>query len=276
MSGKGKWYEWPLGKDKGDEGGIQRISTLSPEQQAVISKLGPFLEERIGKGLPAWSGDWVAPASEYETSALGKLGEYLQGGVSPLYTQGSNVLSELIKSGSTPEDAVAWYQKYMAPENKRIFTQETLPGINEAHVGPGTFWGTPRAEAQRKAWETFGTQEMARTGEAIRQQQAMAAGLLPLEKEYAQYGEEYPLRKAQAGLQYGQLPRLLQQADLAAKFEEFKRTTPELSPIIDKALQLLNVSTTAAYYQEPTESPFIQILKAVAPGVGSYLGTKAG
>jgi hypothetical protein len=57
--------------------------------------------------------------------------------------------------------------------------------------------------------------------------------------------------------------------------EEFKRTTPEMSPFIDKMLSFLGIQTMAAYNEPAQASPFAQLLSSIAPGLGTYLGSQA-
>lgn len=252
---------------------IGTMSTLSPEQQALMSKLAPYLQERIGKGLPEYTGEWVAPATEYETAGLGRLGEYMQSGL-PETTQFGLGQYKNALAGMSPEQTIDWYNTYIAPEERRIFNQQTLPGIKEAYVGPGTFWGTPRAEAESTAGQAFGTGQMSRIGSAIMSERESARNMLQYLPAMNELEQGLPLRQAQAGLQYGSLPRQLQQAELSAKFEEFKRTSPELSPILELAQGLLNTTTKAAYQTPYQASPLMELLGAVAPGVGAYLGAK--
>ena len=253
----------------GEEGGIQKTSTLSPEQQELIKKLAPYLQERIGQGLPGYTGEFVAPLSEYEQMGLGQLGKYLTG-PSALTEYGLGQYKEAL-AGLSPEQTEEWYSKYIAPQEKKYWEEEVIPGVREAYVGPGTFWGTPRAEAEAGSWETFGTQQLGRIGEAIMSERAGARGMLPYLGEMA--GLEGGMPQIEAAMTYGAVPRLIQQAELSSQIQEFIRTTPELSPILNQVLQLLGIQTQAAYYQEPQASPFMQLLGAVAPGVGYGLGS---
>ena len=52
--------------------------------------------------------------------------------------------------GQFPEE---YFSTAIADPMRRTFEQETLPGIKEAFVGPGTYWGTARAGAEVKGRE---------------------------------------------------------------------------------------------------------------------------
>ena len=235
----------------GKKGGIEQVSKLSKEQQALMGKLAPYLQERIGQGLPAWTGEWVAPMTGAEETSMGRLADYLgQTGMPDIYGTARGALSSLIQQGMTPQATYDWYMQYMAPEERRVMEEEIIPGIKESMVAPGTLYGTPYTGAVEDAWSKFGSQQMSRIGQAVQQAQGLAAGLIPTAKEFAGYESELPLRQAAAGQQYGALPRLLQQQELAARIAEFVRTTPELSPILNLAMQLLGIPTTETMYRQ--------------------------
>jgi len=54
--------------------------------------------------------------------------------------------------GKFPEE---YFSSAIADPMRKTFTQETLPGIKEAFVGPGTYWGTARAGAEVKGRENM-------------------------------------------------------------------------------------------------------------------------
>ncbi len=268
----GKWYEFdPIGLfdllNKGEtEGSIQKTSTLSPEQQKLIDALSPYLQQSIGKGLPAYTGEMVAGMSPAETQTQSLLNNYLTN-TPDIQTFGLDKYKNALE-GMNPEQTAQWYNTYVMPEQKRIQEEQVIPGIREAYAGPtSAYYSEPRMGAEARSWNQFGTTQQSNLGEAIMNERQSARNLLPYLPQMS--GMEGGLPQIEAGAKYGALPRVLQQADLASKFEEFKRTTPELSPIIDQIMQLLNTTTTAAYNQPYQPSPFMQLLTATAPIIGA-------
>ena len=255
----------------GKEGGIEKTSTLNKEQEELLKKLGPWATSKIGEGLPGWEGEFVAPLSEYEQLGLGKLGQYISEGLPETTQFGLGKYKEAL-TGMSPEATRDWYMKYVAPGEQRYLTETTLPTIKEAMVPGGTLRSTGTEEAISKAVSEFGTGQLGRIGEAIMSERAgarEALGMLPAMYEM-EAGE--PLRKAEAASRLGALPRLLEQQELTNKIAEFVRTTPELSPILDLAMEILKTQTQAAFYREPETSPFMQLLEVGAKGLGTYLG----
>lgn len=70
------------------------------------------------------------------------------------------------------------------------------------------------------------------------------------------------------------LPRMIAQEELNKEFAEFVRTTPELSPILDLVMQIMNVGTQAAFYQPSTTGFLSEVLGAGAKVAGAYYGSK--
>lgn len=212
-----------------DERGIKRISTLDPNQQNLMEAISGFAEGRIGEGLPAWGGDWTAPVSEQEQFGLGQYREAI--------------------TGLDPEETQDWYMKYIAPGERRYMEQEIIPGIKESMVPGGTLRSTGTERAIGSAWEQYGTGQLGRIGEAITGERARATGALP------------------GYMQAAGLPRMIAQEELNKEFAEFVRTTPELSPILDLVMDILGVTTQAAFYEPGEEGAGGGILS----GLGSML-----
>jgi len=94
--------------------------------------------------------------------------------------------------GQFPEE---YFSTAIAGPLRRAFERETLPGIGEAFVGPGTYWGTARAGAEVRGREKMEEDVAARRAELAyqTQQQALAAALaylgIPLMAAYQPYEE---------------------------------------------------------------------------------------
>lgn len=95
--------------------------------------------------------------------------------------------------GQFPEE---YFKTAIAGPLRRAFEQETLPGIGEAFVGPGTYWGTARAGAEVRGRERMEEDVTARRAELAYQTQlqALQAALaylgIPLMAAYQPYDDE--------------------------------------------------------------------------------------
>ncbi|KKN45060.1 hypothetical protein LCGC14_0686850 [marine sediment metagenome] len=213
-----------------EEERLKIISTLNPEQQALMKQYAPWLQGNIGKGLRAWEGPWTAPLGEEEKWGMGKYREAVE--------------------GLSPEETRNWYMKYMAPAEERYMKEKILPGIREAGVPGGTLRGTGTEGRVSGAWERFGESQLGRIGGAIQSERAAARGMLP------------------GYMGAASLPRLIEQQDLDKQVAEFIRTTPELSPIMNMIRDILGIQTKAGYFPGQTESPFASILPSLGKLAG--------
>ena len=223
-----------MGWFTGDKGGIEKISTLSPEQQKLMEQMYGFTSERIGVGLPGWEGDWTAPLTEGEEFGIGKYKEAI--------------------TGMQPEEVSDWYMKYIAPGEQKYLEEVSIPTFKESMVPGGTLRSTGTERGIADIVSKFGTEQLGRIGETIMGERARATGALP---GYMQA----------AGLQ-----RFIEQDELNKQYAEFVRTTPELSPILGLVMEILNTTTQAAFYRPGTEGALSGILSGLAQGVGGALG----
>lgn len=78
-----------------------------------------------------------------------------------------------------------------------------------------------------------------------------------------QYKEGLPLAKAQAGMELGSLPRLIEQSDLEAKYKDFLRKQDELSQSVGATQSVLGANVNYGvkdWEQQSSGSPFERIM----------------
>lgn len=261
---------WSLNpSDWFDEPEIKKTSTLNPEQEELMSGLASFLKSRIGKGLPAFDGQFVAGLSPFETTGLSRLSDYISGGQSEGVNAASGAYSAMLNRAD-PKAAFDFYQKYYAPHENAYLKNTLIPQFKESQVARGTLRSTGTEQGLARLVGDFGNQQLSRVGDLIRGDQNRAASLIPAAQSISDL--ESGRDRLDAAFQYGALPRHLEQARLVSQFEEFKRTTPELSPIIDKVLAMLGIQTQAAYQvDDPLLQLFSSLIQAAGPAVGAAI-----
>lgn len=257
----------------GGGGGISTGSTLSKEQKKLMKPFMDWLQQYVGEGVEPYGpteypqeGEqwWVAPLSSLEQTGLEKVEQYATGEQNTMY---QDALTQAL-AGMSPEASEEFYRTNIYPRQQRIFEETVLPTTREAFVGTGTYAGSPRmqAESQRAGeFSEFAGQQLA---DIIMGQREMALQAIPYGIQASQLQEQYPLRQAEAALQAGSLPRMLQQAEISARLEEWKRTRPEYSPMIDTILAALNMNTQ---YAMPESGGISDILSSLAGGAGMAL-----
>lgn len=125
-------------------------------------------------------------------------------GQEALLTQGSGLLNQLLglQGGDnpfmplTPQGTADWYNQRMRPIQESAFRQNVMPRVQEAYVGPGTYWSGARAAAQSRAEQDFENQQQQNIGNMYMQNRTLAnQALLPFAAQ---------LLGANTGLVYGQ------------------------------------------------------------------------
>lgn len=253
----------------GKEAGIEKTSTLSPEQQEIMKKLSGFTTGKIGQGLPGFEGPLTAPLSGVEQAGISRLGEYVGGGLPDVTQQGIGAFQDIL-AGADPKKSFEFFQQFIAPEEQRMLKEELIPTFKESQVPGGVLRGTGTEGGIADIISRFGTSQMGRIGADIqsrREQALRGLGMLP---EVSGLAGGVP--QIQAAMQYGGLPRLIEQQDINARFAEFIRTTPELSPILQQAQDILKIQTQAAFMRPAEKSGIAQIGEALAPIVGQAAG----
>jgi len=265
------WWNWPL-PDKWFEDtpqSIEKVSTMSTEQQRLMKGLGEYLQSAVGSGATPYPGALVAPMSDTEKAGMGILNKYVSGGLTPTAQLGLGQYNEALR-GLSPKEVAANYMKYTAPAEQRYLKEVSIPTFKESMVPGGTLRSTGTERGIGDIISKYGEGQLGRIGERINQEERnrlVALGMLP-----TMQGIEGGVPQMGAAFQYGQLPRMIEQAELTAKLQEFMRTSPEMSPLIDKMLGYLGISTMAAFNQPYVPSPFLQLLSSAAPAAGEGMG----
>ena len=252
----------------GTDASINTQSALSSEQKDIERLLGNYLTSRIGQGMDAW-GPTQAGEGNYFTAPLNQLQQIGQGlaqqyAQTPANTDYMGTLGTALQ-GMSPEYMTGFYEQFIKPEQERIFQNQTLPGVREAFVGTGTFQGGPRMTAEANAYQQYGGEQGQMLGNLIMQGRESAFQALPYAAQLSQAAAQEPYNRAAGATQMGEVQRLVQQQELTSRFDEFKRTQPELSPIIDQAMNLLGLSTTVSYGEPAQAAPIWQMLEAAGP-----------
>lgn len=238
---------------------VQTYSLLSKQQKQVQKRLGEYFNPRIGKGMEAYDGNRVAQLSPYESQGLGWLSQYL-GGQGQYMPQRQAAYGQALAGNAapaiTPEQSQRWFDQYVQPYYQASLDKNMANAAENMYAMGGgksssamnrTLAQTAADQAQQMNLMRYNT--LMADQDAARQREIYNANA-----RLAAMASEDPsrtgmLQMVQASQQFGALPRLLQQAQLDADFQEFLRTRPELSPVIQQALQFLGIQTTGQYMQ---------------------------
>ncbi len=259
------------------EAEIKKTSTLSPEQQQLMEGIGAYFESRVGQGLPGWEGSFTAPMSDVESTGMNLLREYAGGGVGDAGQLGIGAYKEAL-AGMDPKAVAEQYMKYTAPAEQRYLTETLLPTFKESQVPGGTLRSTGTERGLGDIISKFGEGQLGRIGERITSEREGARSMIPYTGQMSALEGGVP--QMEAALKYGQLPRMIEQAELTAQIQEFVRTTPEMSPLLDKMLNYMGIQTQAAFLSPYQPSPFLTLagsaIEAAGSAAGAYFGAGGG
>jgi len=227
------------GQGELDAGGpeLRQTGTLSDEQESIMNQLGPLVQSGVGEGVetfrnPDKPSQYAAPPTEGQQQANELLGQYAE-------------------QGTTPEAAQQHYERFMRPEAEERL-EETQAGVKETYAAKGLDYSSEQAEA------------MAEAGAKWEKKQLEAIG--GIYQQYRQTGERATEALAQAGARRQKIV----QRGMELAMQDFKSSQPENSPIIDKAMKLMNVPMTATFgVEEPAGLGF-----EVAMGLAGAMGQR--
>lgn len=239
---------------------LQRFSTLNKQQKGVSEQLAKYFGSRLGQPMEQYSGQTVAPMSQYEQQGLGYLGDYLggMGGYMPqrqaAYAKalGGQMLAPIDTAQSRAafeQNVVPMYQghfqRFAAPAKEEIAAMGggvSSSAMNRAVADVG---GDLSRYLSDLEYQRMLSEEQASRQREEQNAQYQLAAMSATEPERAEQ-----LSMTQASQQYGQLPRQLEQMQLTAAMQEWLRTRPEYSPVINQALQYLGTQMQGTYMQD--------------------------
>jgi hypothetical protein len=278
-----------IGKKKKEEPQVVTQPALHPEQEKMISDLGKYISDNLGKPLEQYSGSYVAPITQQQKNAMSNL-ENLTWNFTPQVTQNAKYASDaLIRALNTDagmKEAEDYYQQAIHNQALKSFQEEILPTIQKAYAGPGTYWGSDRAGAVKDASTDLAgqlagirAQIMFDTRNALENRALQAAAQihqyeqfmqnLGLAAEQARTG--FGLNKSSSLFDMGEIIRQAEQLELDRQYSEWLRTRPENSPYLQAALNFMGLPTTVSYGVPKTPGLLQQLLQLAPELLATYL-----
>jgi hypothetical protein len=240
---------------------------------AEAAKPGAF--ERLSLAGTPYTGELVAPLSEYEQTGLGQLGEYLDWQLpteSNLYKLAESEMTKTLGEEYDPFTS-EYYQAYRTNMEREL--QRAKDRLAATSAAENAYYGGGRLQNERLLEETaLGNlaQTLAGLQEAERERRL---GAVPTALELTQYGETAPLARIAASQQYGALPRTVEQTRLDAQYQEWLRQLTDLGIPLDTALALATYSPGAVKTGGGL-TDMGMLLMGISGGLGSYYGAGGG
>jgi len=249
-----------------------------PGQRAQLGRIAGAAEpgalERIGRAGEPYPGPLVAALSEFEETGLGGLREFLG---KPLPTEGklyTSAVDEILRTleGEYDPAESEYYQAYRTGVMRELEeAKDRLAAVTSAR---DKYFGGGRIATTGEMEETAIGELAMISAQLAERERERRIGAVPQALGLAEYGEAAPAQRVAISQQLGALPRLIEQAEMDAEYQEWVRALSDLGISLDVATGLATYQPTAVATGGGL-SDLGMLLMAGASGVGSYFGSKA-
>lgn len=245
---------------------------LTPDKESWQLNAGKAVSDWALKYLnnyipgKAYTGTRTAGMAPGEVSGQNWLQTYLnQPNTGPLYDLAKGEITKTLSGG---------YDPYTSPEynamkkGASLEMQDTLDAARRGQASRGTFFQSTGIQEENKIRnKTLNTLDQILAGMSERERERKL-NAVPTAINLETYANNQPLQKAQAGMTLGSLPRLIEQADYEAKYQDFVRQQQELSAVPGVAAQNFGTGINYGVKSYETPSAFERIMGTVAPMIG--------
>lgn len=250
--------------------------TLTPDKESWQLDAGKavsnWAQKYLSQYVPgqAYTGTRTAGMSEAEKSGQNFLNQYLNSpNTGPLYDLAKGEITKTLSGG---------YDPYTSPEysamkkGANLDLQEQIDAARRSQGARGSFFQSTGIQEENKLRQKTLNYLDQVLGNMSMQERQNKLNAVPTAINLESYANNQPLAKAQAASTLGSLPRLIEQADYEAKYQDFVRQQNELSAVPGVASQ--NFGTSINYGAKTVETPsaFERIMNTLAPAAGAAVG----
>ena len=227
----------------GGRGGIKKVSTMNKDQEKMWRQVAGYIAPQIGKDITPYAATtpWAPGVPQEWTVPISGQAEGTQ-------NQFLTTLSQALQ-GISPAETERQYRANILPAQQRMFNELTLPGVEEAYVGSGLSASSARQAGVAHAYETFGEAQGQTLADLIASNQQAAYGALG------------------AGQNLYSTDQLILDQEMQRRLAEYQRTQAVYSPYMERAFQLLDMQTQAAYGKSGSSNPLSALTSLLSMGL---------
>jgi len=198
----------------------------------------PGALERIGRAGQKYPGPLVAALSEFEETGLGGLRDFLD---KPLPTEGrlyTSAVDEIAKTleGDYDPAQSEYYKAYKTGVLREL--EEAKDRVAARASAGDKFFGGGRIATEGELEEsTVGNLALV-LGQLAERERERKLSSVGQALALTQYGEEAPVERIKAAEIYGALPRVIEQQEMDAEYQEWLRALDDLGIALDTATGL--------------------------------------
>lgn len=252
-----------FGKKKKGGAIMPQVFPEPPQYANLRSQVASYLSSKIGQP-EKYTGEFVAPLTDIEKTGLEQVREIGETPTHPVLEEGAEEVRKTLANNYDPETSV-FYQAY----RNRLMQElaDAQRRLREEAAGAGRFFHGGRLEVTRRLQEDALRDLALQNAQLAERERERRLQVLPYALQFAESAQELPLQRAAALLQYGAIPRSLEQARLDALYREFLRQVAQEREDVARASQF--IGGLPIYYPayQPSQLP------GLFSGIGSILGS---
>lgn len=252
---------------------------LTPDKEQFQLDIGKALSDRVLKYLPGYepgkeySGQRTAGMSSQEQQSLALLDQLLGSSGGDLTKQAKGEVSRLL--GSQIDPSVDPRYRYLRSASQTNL-QDAIDEANRSAASRGSFFSTGAIRDENRLREqnlNYLNQVLGQLYGEEAGRRFQAIGLAP---QLDAAGDSLLTNRIAAGQQYGALPRVLEQSDLEAKYQDFLRKQQEYAGVPAVGQNVFGTSITYGQKTIPGTSPFERMIGPIAQLAGTAIGGAVG
>jgi len=261
-------YGMVKGGNKGG-GGVSETPDKEKWQLELGNQLKDWASKYISSYVPgeAYTGKMVSatPTGE-ESKGLSYLNSFMNKGFGNMGQLAEQELKNTLTNKYDPYNS-AYYQSMRTGQQAEL--QDSIDVMRRGQGSRGTYFQDTSMREENKLRERGTNYLNQLLGNMAENERARRFSAVEPAMGIEKYQSGLDLEKAKAGLGYGSLQRTLENQDLEAKYNEFKRQRGELTKPLDVASSLFgsNMNYSVKDYQPPQGASTFERIMSGLPGL---------
>jgi hypothetical protein len=240
-------------------------------RKKIATAAKPGALERMNRAGETYQGPLVAALSDFEQQGLQGLQDWLGTDLPTEGTLYKSAADEIQKtlSGEAYDPVNSDYYKAYRNQVMRELSDAQDALAARASAGDKLFGGG-RLKVEGDLQENAVGNLAVLLGQMQERERERRLGAVPQALQLAQYEETAPMQRIAGAFEYGQLPRMIQQAQYDADYQEWVRALNDLGIALDTATGLATYQPTATIVQNPSETKgWVKDAASIAALVGT-------
>jgi len=269
--------------DQMNKGGDGKSIKLTPDKEQWQLDAGKAIGDVLQKYLPGYepgkeyTGQRTAGMTPAEQQSMALLMKYMSSpSAGELSKLGGEQLTKTLQGGYDPRTSP---QYEGMRQEMNLMKERDIDAARRAGAARGSYNASGSLREENDVRSSYGASINRILGDLYGQERQRMFEAAPMAQNYEQGLQGQALQQIQAGQQFGAIPRLIEQSDMEAKYQDFLRKQGEYGNVPGMGQNLLNSSINYGMKEIPMPrepSAFERIFSAAAPIAGTVIGGAVG